>query len=200
MEQAPISMEEEKRKQQSSENEEVASKWFVYTNETKKADIPEETLTHLLVDSSVREIPDEAFEFCEALMQVQLPETLTRIGNLAFGQCHSLKCVQFVSDYDSLETSSMNPNLKDGSIVVPESTELHIERYAFRACTSLQKVIVCSVFTKLDEGAFCTCKGLLSVELPPGLRVIEEWMFSSCKALETIKIPSSVIKIRAYAF
>eukprot|EP00980_Cylindrotheca_fusiformis_P024804 scaffold12494_cov64-Cylindrotheca_fusiformis.AAC.1 len=135
-------MEEEKRKQQSLENEEVASKWFVYTNETKKADIPEETLTHLLVDSSVREIPDEAFEFCEALMQVQLPETLTRIGNLAFGQCHSLKCVQFVSDYDSLETSSMSPKLKDGSIVVPESTELHIERYAFRACTSLQKVIV----------------------------------------------------------
>eukprot|EP00980_Cylindrotheca_fusiformis_P011424 scaffold2647_cov75-Cylindrotheca_fusiformis.AAC.3 len=197
------SMEEENRKRKHSEDnsEEVASKWFVYTSETKNADIPKETLTHLRVDSAVREIPDEVFEFCEALVHVQLPETLTRIGMIAFDHCHSLKCVQFVSDYESVvETSSITPNLEDGTIVFPEGGKLQIENFAFRACTSLRKVIVCSVSTRLGEGAFCTCEGLLSVELPEGLRVIEEWTFCACRSLNTVKFPSSMIKIRDHAF
>eukprot|EP00980_Cylindrotheca_fusiformis_P010695 scaffold2398_cov59-Cylindrotheca_fusiformis.AAC.1 len=65
------SMEEENRKRKHSEDnsEEVlaSKKWFVYTSETKNADIPKETLTHLRVDSAVRAIPDEVFLFCEAL-------------------------------------------------------------------------------------------------------------------------------------
>eukprot|EP00980_Cylindrotheca_fusiformis_P001063 scaffold293_cov135-Cylindrotheca_fusiformis.AAC.3 len=31
---------------------------YMYTSDTKEADIPKRTLTHLLVDSSLREIPD----------------------------------------------------------------------------------------------------------------------------------------------
>eukprot|EP00980_Cylindrotheca_fusiformis_P011632 scaffold2750_cov67-Cylindrotheca_fusiformis.AAC.1 len=65
-------------------------------------------MTHLRVDSSVREIPDQAFAYCEALEHVQLPMTLTRIGARAFNTCGYLKFVQFlVSSNDShLETFS----------------------------------------------------------------------------------------------
>eukprot|EP00980_Cylindrotheca_fusiformis_P022267 scaffold9164_cov34-Cylindrotheca_fusiformis.AAC.1 len=78
------------------------SQFFVYTSETKEADIPKETLTHLRVDSSVAEIPDRTFKDCKVLMHLQLPETLTRIGKFTFETCINLRFVQFVSSHDSL--------------------------------------------------------------------------------------------------
>eukprot|EP00980_Cylindrotheca_fusiformis_P018430 scaffold6067_cov85-Cylindrotheca_fusiformis.AAC.1 len=173
--------------------------FFVYTSETKDEDIPKNTLTHLRVDSSVSELPEEAFRKCGALVHVKLPETLTRIGKFAFEWCVELKLVQFVSGR-SLETLSSSLNLEDGTIVFPEGTELEIDEEAFSFCHSLRKVMFCSVSTKLGEGVFQLCRGLLSVELPEGLQVIEQDLFSDCESLTTVKIPSSVVKVAEFAF
>eukprot|EP00980_Cylindrotheca_fusiformis_P011040 scaffold2535_cov126-Cylindrotheca_fusiformis.AAC.2 len=190
-------MEERNKRKRSKLEEELASEYFVYTNGTKEDDIPKETMTHLRVDSSVTEIPDETFEGCEALVQVQLPEALTRIGEDAFSECSKLRLVQF----ESL-SSSNDDGSEDGTIVFPErrSETLQIGRSAFRRCISLRKVIVCSLDTKLGEGVFSYCKGLVSVEFPEGLQVIEPSMFWACLSLSAFKIPSSVIKIGGYAF
>eukprot|EP00980_Cylindrotheca_fusiformis_P006867 scaffold1436_cov112-Cylindrotheca_fusiformis.AAC.3 len=175
---------------------------FVYTRETKGADIPSETLTYLRVDSSVSEIPETAFKGCRALVRVQLPVTLTRIKKLAFYECYNLKCVQFVSGNESPDASSIitDNNLEDGTIVFPDGAKLQVERRAFGYCRSLRKVILCSVSTRLGFGAFTYCNGLISVELPEGLQVIEQCLFEGCESLATVKIPSSVIKIGGRAF
>eukprot|EP00980_Cylindrotheca_fusiformis_P011039 scaffold2535_cov126-Cylindrotheca_fusiformis.AAC.1 len=200
----PVMMEETtKRRSSEMEREEVASEYFVYTNGTKEDDIPKETMTHLRVDSSVTEIPNETFEGCEALVQVQLPEALTRIGDFAFADCSKLRLVQFdSSEVSSSSLSNPENGLKDGTIVFPErrNATLQIDSDAFRSCISLRKIIICSVFTKLGVGVFSYCKGLVSVEFPEGLQVIEPKMFWGCQALTTVKIPSSVIKIGGYAF
>eukprot|EP00980_Cylindrotheca_fusiformis_P017698 scaffold5553_cov102-Cylindrotheca_fusiformis.AAC.3 len=173
--------------------------FFVYSSETKISDIPKESLTHLRVDSSVSEIPCEAFKDCKALVHVQLLETLTRIGGRAFQFCTGLKCVQFVSRHASLETFSIDPNLQEGTIVFPERADLQIDAMAFSYCNSLRKVTVCSLSTTFGEGAFYGCHGLIAFELPEGLQVIEENFFCASE-LTTVKIPSSVITIGAYAF
>eukprot|EP00980_Cylindrotheca_fusiformis_P011631 scaffold2749_cov70-Cylindrotheca_fusiformis.AAC.1 len=175
-------MEERNKKRTSSEIQEEEGDrggWFVYRSKTKKADIiipsNDTTMTHLRVDSSVREIPDQAFAYCEALEHVQLPVTLTRIGARAFNTCGYLKFVQFlVSSNDSrLETFS-SVNLEAGTIVFPEREELlQIDEFAFLGCNSLPKVIVCSNSTKLGDAAFYNCRGLVHVELPEGLQEIE---------------------------
>eukprot|EP00980_Cylindrotheca_fusiformis_P012505 scaffold3073_cov66-Cylindrotheca_fusiformis.AAC.20 len=178
--------------------------FFVYTSHQTPAELPRATLTHLRVDSSVREIPVQAFHGCQGLVHVQLPETLTRIGQGAFESCSRLKRVQFFSD-GSLETyCSLNAgtSLEDGEVVVfPENAILQIDNGAFLGCASLRKVVFCSVSTKLGEAAFANCRGLLSVELPEkGFQVIESDLFSACESLTTVKIPSSVIKIGEDAF
>eukprot|EP00980_Cylindrotheca_fusiformis_P015509 scaffold4408_cov130-Cylindrotheca_fusiformis.AAC.2 len=194
-------------KRKSSEIEEaiVASNncWFDYTIETDEfEDIPRTTMTHLRVHSSVSEIPDREFtgfrHGCKALVHVQLPETLKRIGEQAFFLCRELKYVQFVSNAHSLDTSS-NPDLEDGTIVFPE-TLLQIESKAFIYCKRLRKVIVRSASTELGERVFLGCVGLISAELPEGLQVIEMGLFEDCTSLRTVKIPSSVIKIGPFAF
>eukprot|EP00980_Cylindrotheca_fusiformis_P008676 scaffold1858_cov101-Cylindrotheca_fusiformis.AAC.1 len=200
-------MEESNSKRTASEIEdEVArSEFFVYTNETKIADIPKATLTHLRVDSSVREIPEKAFVGCRALVQVQLPDTtLAKIGKAAFRFCLKLKWIQFLSSSsDGKSYSPINPNLvvDDGLIVFPErSGILQIDDGAFSHCNRLRKVIVCSVSTRLGEGAFFGCRGLICVDLPAGLQMIERRLFSYCESLTTVKIPSSVIAIGSGAF
>eukprot|EP00980_Cylindrotheca_fusiformis_P009721 scaffold2143_cov125-Cylindrotheca_fusiformis.AAC.23 len=90
---------------------------------------------------------------------------------------------------------------EDGLVVFPKrATILEIDDYAFRKCTSLRKVIVCSVSTKLGKGVFYDCKSLISAKLPEGLQVIEQYLFQYCGSLTTVEIPSSVIKISECAF
>eukprot|EP00980_Cylindrotheca_fusiformis_P021287 scaffold8195_cov100-Cylindrotheca_fusiformis.AAC.1 len=184
------------------ESEEIDPEHFISSSELKGADIPRETLTHLRLDSSVTEIPAEAFFCCQALAHVQLPETLKRIGKSAFGDCVNLKCLQFgVSRNASLEIPSINGfALEDGTITVFPETMLQIDDKAFSFCKSLQKVIICSVSTKLGTGVFRFCVGLISVELPKGLQVIESELFYNCVSLTTVNIPSSVITIGDGAF
>eukprot|EP00980_Cylindrotheca_fusiformis_P014599 scaffold3955_cov160-Cylindrotheca_fusiformis.AAC.19 len=177
-------------------------KFFIYTNETQQDEIQQETLTHLRVDSSVREIPAKAFKDCNALVHVQLPETLTRINERAFYECYELKFVQFVSNASLSKTSSSspNPNPEDGLLVIPERANVKIGQEAFASCTSIQKVIVCSSSATFAKGAFSYCFGLTSVELAAGLQVIEQALFCGCESLAMVKIPSSVIKICESAF
>eukprot|EP00980_Cylindrotheca_fusiformis_P005837 scaffold1228_cov119-Cylindrotheca_fusiformis.AAC.4 len=178
------------------------NEFFVYTSKTKNADIPaRETLTRLRVASSVTEIPEQMFTDCNALVQLQLPETLTRIGKYAFSMCARLKCVQFFSpNGSSLDNVSSAPDLEDGLIVFPEEAKLQIDKSAFFFCDGLRKVVICSVSTRLGDGVFHCCKGLVSVELPEGLRVIESNLFAGCKSLATVKMPSSVLRICKDAF
>eukprot|EP00980_Cylindrotheca_fusiformis_P020349 scaffold7354_cov93-Cylindrotheca_fusiformis.AAC.2 len=197
-------------KQMNSEIEEevgVASnnKWFVYytTRRSNKTDtIPKKTLTHLRIDSSVREIPSGEFEGCKALVHLQLPDTLEIIGIRAFAYCSELKCIQFISSSDgSLQTYSLNnPIFQDGLAVFRERARLQISECAFACCNSLRKVVFCSVSTRLGKGVFYNCEGLISVELPEGLQVIESSLFADCESLTTVSIPSSVIRIGGQAF
>eukprot|EP00980_Cylindrotheca_fusiformis_P005997 scaffold1284_cov108-Cylindrotheca_fusiformis.AAC.11 len=174
-------------------------KFFLYTSKTKETSIPRKTLTHLRVDSSVTVIPERTFHWCTALVQVQLPDTLTRIERFAFSCCSNLRCVQFVSpDYSVVETSCFNQNLEDGVLLFPKRVVLQVDDCAFSFCDGLRKVVVCSISTKL--GKVRNCSGLLSIELPEGLQVIETSSFGTLISLTMVKIPSSVIKIGSYNF
>eukprot|EP00980_Cylindrotheca_fusiformis_P012135 scaffold2933_cov85-Cylindrotheca_fusiformis.AAC.3 len=179
----------------------VDPEWFIYTSETKKADIPKTTLTHLRVDSSVTEIPEGSFHDCRALVQVQLPETLSRIGKYAFTSCFELRIFQFVAKASLQEASSSNSDLlEDGTIVFPEKANLQIDEAALQFCGSLRKVIVCSNSTRIGKRVFSYCQALISVVLPEGLQVIQQELFAYCFALKTVHIPSSVINICRGAF
>eukprot|EP00980_Cylindrotheca_fusiformis_P009016 scaffold1934_cov79-Cylindrotheca_fusiformis.AAC.5 len=176
-----------------------SSEFLVYTSERKDIDIPKEELTHLRVDSSVIEIPDQTFRSCKNLKYVQISETLTRIGKGAFGECSSLKSVQFVSDDTRLGTNSINACLEDGTIMFPERLVLEIGEKAFCGCGSLRKVIVCFVSTRLGPGVFMDCSSLISVELS-SVKEIPDQTFMWCKKLKYVQIPETLTRIGQGAF
>eukprot|EP00980_Cylindrotheca_fusiformis_P022644 scaffold9523_cov103-Cylindrotheca_fusiformis.AAC.21 len=176
--------------------------YFVYSNETNRRDIPsEDKLTHLRVDSSVQEIPDELFKFCFVLKAVQLPDTLSRIGRRAFSRCLNLRSVRFFSTKSTPSFSSTTIHLEDRSVVFPNTIKsLVVEDRAFESCDSLQRVTIGSLSTKFGKECFSDCKSLRNVELPEGLQDIGPHLLMTCHLLVTVKIPSSVITISERAF
>lgn len=116
---------------------------------------------------SVVEVGNKAFEGCEKIEQVVLPETIQSIGNAAFSGCSSLH-----------------------SINIPESVT-SIGEYAFEVCTSLNRIRIPSKIKVLSLGVFYGCSLLKDIVIPEEVELIDNKAFYNCKSLESITLPKS---------
>ncbi len=83
---------------------------------------------------NVNKIGRGAFELCESLTSVTIPESVTEIGGNAFYNCTTLK-----------------------SVTIPEGMAV-IGELAFTDCTSLTSVTLPDSMTQIGDGAFMNCK------------------------------------------
>jgi hypothetical protein len=172
---------------------------FIYRGETKD-EIPGETVTHVKVDPSVKEIHDQAFEDCHSLVEVEFSEGLERIGELAFMSCVNLKHInklpstlKEIGDYAFWQCESLDSiEFTEGLLVIGSC--------AFDRCRALKIIKIPSAHVVIGELAFSECDSLTCVELPEGLQVIGKAWFSECESLTTVNVPSSVIEIHHGAF
>ena len=75
-----------------------------------------------------------------------------------------------------------------------------IGRRAFRACHSLEGIVIPDAVKRIEEGAFHSCFRLTSAILGNGLEEIGKYAFGNCSLLEEIVIPPAVRKIHDDAF
>ena len=129
-----------------------------------------------IIPNSVTSIGDEAFGWCKSLQSVTIPNSVKSIGDEAFSGCKSLQ-----------------------SVTIPNSVT-SIGDHAFSSCESLQSVTIPNSVTKLGDRAFCSCKSLQSVTIPNSVTNIKDGAFSSCESLQSVTIPNSVTKIGDYAY
>lgn len=124
---------------------------------------------------SVTGIQDYAFEGCNKLTGVIIPENIT-IGEGVFNGCSNLTNVN-----------------------IPESLKI-IQPLTFRNCSSLQTVYIPESVKEIGYAAFDGCKALNSVNIPIGITNIARATFQSCESLTCIDIPSTVTSIGEAAF
>ena len=129
-----------------------------------------------IIPNSVTSIGDEAFGWCKSLQSVTIPNSVKSIGDEAFSGCKSLQ-----------------------SVTIPNSVT-SIGDHAFSSCESLQSVTIPNSVTKIGDRAFCSCKSLQSVTIPNSVTNIKDGAFSSCESLQSVTIPNSVTKIGDYAY
>ena len=113
----------------------------------------------------VTEIGNSAFEGCNFLSSVVIPDSVIKIGNSAFNYCELL-----------------------ASVVMPSSI-IEIEEWTFACCTSLKSIAIPNSVTRIGEYAFFGCKSLMSVTIPDSVREIDGWAFAECESLESVSIP-----------
>ena len=140
-----------------------------------------EKLTTVTLPNGLQSIGTEAFQYCSQLTKVTLPESLESIDNLAFAGCESLTSIN-LSGCKKLKS---------------------IGNYAFAACTSLASIDLsgCASLTRIGGVAFAG-SDLTEVNLSgcKNLTSIGNGAFQYCASLETVLLPESLGEIGAEAF
>ena len=158
-----------------------------------------ESLQSISIPNSVTSIGDEAFSGCESLQSVTIPNLVTSIGYRAFFLCESLQSVTIpnsvtnIGDYAFYSCKSLQ------SVTIPNSVT-KIGDYAFSWCESLQSITIPNSVTRIGDEAFWLCESLQSITIPNSVTSIGDEAFSGCKSLQSITIANSVTSIGDEAF
>ncbi|SNB25975.1 putative cell surface protein (Leucine-rich repeat protein) [Flavobacterium psychrophilum] len=130
-------------------------------NFTGAAEIPE-IVTYNSKNYIVTAIGEDAFEYCNTLTSVTIPNSVTVIGKAAFYECGNLTAARIGNSVNS------------------------IKPLAFSNCHKLQSIIIPNSVTTIGNGAFAMCSGLTSVTIPNSVTSIENSAFSNCDRLSTV--------------
>ena len=127
------------------------------------------------IGNMVESIGECAFLGCSSLTSVNIPNSVTTIGEGAFAEC-GLTSVTIGNSVTSIGCG------------------------VFYGCESLRKITLPESLTYLGDGAFSSCASLEKISLPGKLERIENWTFSGCKNFAKIELPASISSIGANAF
>ncbi len=158
------------------------------------------SVEEVTIPSGVTAIGTYAFQFCENLKKVTMPERgMLSIGNQAFTQCKSLEEVTLPSDLETIGEYAFENCESLAELVIP-ATVTDIGKYAFVYCKQLRSVTIPAAVTTIKEHTFMGCTSLSEVSILSSLSAIEGWAFWGCTSLEQFEMPDSVTDIGKFAF
>ena len=148
------------------------------------------TVTKDGVKYTVTSIGDDAFASCY-ITSVEIPDSVTSIGNFAFSWCSSLTNIDIpdsvtsIGDYAFLDCSDLT------SVTIPDGVT-SIGDFAFSRCGSLTSVTIPDSVTSIGNSAFLACSGLTSVTIPGSVTSIGGEAFRDCDSLKSITFEGTV--------
>ncbi|MBQ7239573.1 MAG: leucine-rich repeat domain-containing protein, partial [Bacteroidales bacterium] len=136
-------------------------------------------LTCVSLPNSMKSIGSNAFYNCSELINVSLSENLTIIGSYAFYNCNKLQDFVLPDALTSIDDYAFYGCTKLTSITIPNDVNL-IGDYAFRGCTGLTNVTINIGVTNIGKYAFYDCSGLTSISIPNSVTSIGNSAFTGC--------------------
>ena len=132
-------------------------------------------LEEFILGDSVKIIGEGAFSGLN-IISIEIPNSVTTIGEYAFEYCTALT-----------------------NVSIPNGVT-KIAKWAFGGCSALASIEIPNSVTTIDESAFYACSALTSIEIPNSVTEIGRYAFRGCSALVSIEIPNSVTTIGANVF
>lgn len=143
------------------------------------------TLTEVTLPNTVDEIGYQAFFKCSNLTKVIIPEGVRKIGQAAFYGCSQLTSITIPSTITNMDTAfSGNTALSHVTLTNGISK---ISSSAFKGCTGLTEIKVPISVNEICSDAFNGCTSLKSVLLEKNINIINSNAFKDCTELNDVK-------------
>ena len=121
----------------------------------------------------VTKIDGSAFSW-SSIKSIDIPNSVTSIGNSAFAYCSGLTSIKIPNSVTSIGNS------------------------AFAYCSGLTSIEIHNSVTAIGNHAFNNCTGLTSIEIPNSVTSIGDWAFSECDDLTSVYFNAENCKIEYY--
>lgn len=188
------------------------------------------SLRTLKISNGIRNIGNQAFQYCYDLTSVDLPESIITIAQYAFAECNNLKSISIPKNVVSIgeaafrscgiteiviptTTTSIGNDAFSGNPITSIKVDAGNTHYDSRNnCNALietasNKLLKATASTVIPNGvveignqAFYNLKNLMGISIPSSVTTIGYSAFADCDALTSIYIPSSVTRIESEAF
>lgn len=148
---------------------------------------------------AVTQILHNAFEDCQALKEIVIPESVTTIGDYAFHNCTYLEIseipagVTYIGNYAFQGCNSITE-------LVFSSNSLALGKSSFSMCVNLTSIDFGNGLNNVGYGAFSYCDGLTEIEIGGAVESIEPYAFYGCANLTDVTVSDSVVSICDRAF
>lgn len=133
-------------------------------------------LTQVNIPNTVNRIGFYAFWGCSGLTEMTIPDSVTVIDVAAFYGCSNLTSIKLSNNIDYIASST------------------------FYECTSLEEITIPNGVTVIDEDAFYGCSSLKEVIIPSGVTTIWFAALGGCSSLTTVYLPHSIESLTADVF
>ena len=126
-------------------------------------------LEELIIPTSVTYVGYEIVEYTDKLRHLDIPESITKVGWLAFAR----------AGFEE--------------IVIPASSSKWLDdNAAFQECMNLQKATFAKGTTAIQDRIFFGCTALRVIDIPDEVRSIGAGAFAGCEALTELRLPASL--------
>ena len=173
-----------------------------YIGEAAEIEIPAELDGHV-----VKNIGAQAFDACENLVSVSLPNNIEFIELGAFYNCSNLVSVTLSDTLISMSGTPFAGCEKLTQIIVSPDHPVYevVDGVLFnkieKSLVSCPCAIIANGYTipqgieKIGIGAFWNCTSLIGITIPDSVTIIDEGAFYDCTNLTKITIPNSITSI-----
>jgi len=184
-------------------------------------DVLKEELPYYLDISSIEidSIPSNQFKDNYRLVDIKLPNSISRVGDHAFYGCTHLRNEQItlpscdyvgenafansnISDLIFTKDVTISPNAFNNSDLksVRFLSSVNINNNAFYNCKKLSQVGIYGEECSIDSASFYNCNNLKTFLQPTLIRNIGAYAFYNCSSLESFNLPELGSDVGRHAF
>jgi hypothetical protein len=147
-------------------------------------------------------LPDETilldlnglFNDYSSLKFIQLPSSISEIGENMFSNCSSLTSIIIPDSVEKINSNAFSGCISLSSVTIGKSVA-EIGNDTFNNCTNLTSLHIPSGVTTVGDEIFNGCDNLTNIILDSGMTAIPSNIFKSCTALEYAEIPGTVTTV-----